>query len=48
MINGIKCSGKIKKTEAINLRLATGYDKIIRNNKKSSFCRMEFGMGILT
>jgi hypothetical protein len=47
MINGIKCSGKIKKTEVRNLLLATGSDEIIMNSKKSSFCRMEFGIGRL-
>jgi hypothetical protein len=47
MINGIKCSGKIKKTEARNFLLATGSDEIIMNSKKSSFCRMEFGIGRL-
>jgi hypothetical protein len=44
MINGINCSGKIKKTEARNLLLATGSDEIIMNNEKSSFCRMEFNI----
>jgi hypothetical protein len=44
MINGIKCSGKIKKIEARNLLLATGSDEIIMNSKKSNFCRMEFGI----
>jgi hypothetical protein len=47
MINGMKCSRKIKKTEAINMLLATGSDEIIMNSKKSSFCRMEFGKGRL-
>jgi hypothetical protein len=42
MINGIKCSGKIKKTQARNFLLATGSDEKIMNSKKSSFCRMEF------
>jgi hypothetical protein len=47
MISGINCSGKIKKTEARNLLLATGSDEIIMYSKKSSFCRMEFGIGRL-
>jgi hypothetical protein len=47
MTSGIKCGRKIKKTEATNLLLATGSDEIIMNNKKSSFCRMEFGIGRL-
>jgi hypothetical protein len=47
MINGIKCSGKIKKTETTNLLLAAGSDEIIMNSEKSSFCRMEFGIGRL-
>jgi hypothetical protein len=47
MINGIKCSGKIKKAEVKNLLLATGSDEIIMNSKNNSFCRMEFGIGRL-
>jgi hypothetical protein len=47
MINGIKCSGKIEKTEARNLLLATGSYEIFMNSEKSSFCRMEFGLGKL-
>jgi hypothetical protein len=47
MIDGIKCSREIKKTEARNLLLASGSDEIIMNSKKSSFCGMEFGIGRL-
>ena len=47
MINGIKCSREIKKTEARNLLLAIGTDELVMNGKKSSFSRMEFGIGRL-
>ena len=49
MINGIKSSREIKKTEteARNLLLAIGTDELVMNCKKSSFSRMEFGIGRL-
>jgi hypothetical protein len=43
----VSTAAERSRREARNLLLATGSDEIVKNSKKSSFCRMEFDIGRL-
>jgi hypothetical protein len=47
MINGVKCSRKIKKNKCRNLLLVNGNEQVILYAKKGGFSRMEFAIGRL-
>ena len=47
MINGVKCSGKVKKNKCRNLLLVNGKKQVILNAKKGGFSGMEFAIGRL-
>ena len=47
MINGVKCSGKVKKNKCRNLLVVNGKKKVILNAKKGGFSRMKFAIGKL-
>ena len=47
MVNGVKGSRKIKKTEASDLLLTHGSDNVVVYSKLSGFSRVEFGVSRL-
>jgi len=47
MINGVKCSGKVKKNECRNLLLVNGNKQVILDAEKGGFGRMELAIGRL-